>query len=104
VPLAHEQTIGTAVLTNVTFQYHIQRYFWPEFELNDTYFADGLRGGKNQLFLTPGIVFGRFVIHDRVTFSLGGGYQFAVSPPLSKVPVLTPVYDHAWILSARLTF
>jgi hypothetical protein len=104
VPLAHQNIVGTAIVTNVALQYHISQYLWPEFEFNNTYWANGLRGGKNQLFLTPGIVFGRFVVHDRNTLTLGTGYQFAVSPPLTKKPVLTPTYNHAWILSARLTF
>ena len=104
VPLAHQNIVGTAIVTNVALQYHISQYLWPEFEFNNTYWANGLRGGKDQLFLIPGIVFGRFVIHDRNTLTLGTGYQFAVSPPLTKKPVLTPTYDHAWILSARLTF
>jgi hypothetical protein len=104
VPLAHQNIIGTSIVTNVAFQYHIAQYFWPEFEVNDTYWANGLRGGKNQVFLTPGIIFGRFTIHDRVRAIIGGGYQFAVSPKLMTEPALTPIYNHAWILTARLTF
>jgi hypothetical protein len=104
VPLSHEGTIGTSIVTNVALQYHLAKYLWPEFEMNHTYWADGLRGGKNQIFLTPGIIFGRFNIHDRLNLIVGGGYQFAVSPKLTPTPVLTPAYDHAWILTTRLSF
>ncbi len=104
VPLAHEKTIGTAIVTNATLQYHIGKYFWPEIEANYTYWADGLRGGKHQVFLTPGVILGRFEVVDRLRLIVGGGYQFAVSPKLTREPVLTPIYDHAWILTARATF
>jgi hypothetical protein len=104
VPLSHEGTIGTSIVTNIALQYHIGKYLWPEFEMNHTYWADGLRGGKNQIFLTPGIIFGRFNIHDRLNLIVGGGYQFAVSPKLTAQPVLIPVYDQAWILTTRLSF
>ena len=104
VPLAHERVIGTAVVTNVTLQYHVATYFWPEIEMNWTNWLDGVRGGKNQVFVTPGIVVGRFPIYGRVRLIVGGGYQLAVSPKLSREPVLTPVYDHAWIFTARVTF
>ncbi len=104
IPTDHKSTLGTTLLTNVTLQYHFLQYFWPEVEMNHTYWADGLRGGKNQVLLTTGIVLGRFVIQDRVGASIGFGYQFAVAPDKTLKPVLTPLYDHAWIVSGRLTF
>src|ERR1700724_1135815 len=91
VPTANEHAIGTAIVSNVTVQYFIAFYFWPEFAFNDTYWASGVRGGKNQLFLSPGIVFGRFVLFDRLKAVFGINYQFAVLPEISKTPVLTPV-------------
>jgi hypothetical protein len=104
VPTAHTGTIGTSVATNVAFQYHLFNYFWPEFEINHTYWFGGLRGGKNQVFLTPGIILGRFEIYNRIKFIVGVGYQFSVAPPLTREPALTPTYDRAWILTTRLTF
>ena len=104
VPLAHEDTIGTAIVTNLALQYHVAEYFWPEFEFNNTYWTDGPRGGKNQLFVTPGLILGRFPIYGRARFIIGAGYQIAVTPKLTTTPVLTPVYNHAWILTARLAF
>ncbi len=104
IPTAYERTIGTSVATNVAFQYHFLKYFWPEFEVNWTWWADGLRGGKNQVFLTPGIIFGRFNLVGRVNAIVGFGYQSAVSPNLTKSPVLTPTYNHAWVVTSRITF
>ena len=103
-PLAYQDVIGTSLATNVAFQYHAFTYFWPEFEINHTYWFNGLRGGKNQVFLTPGIILGRFQIHDRICFIVGVGYQFSVAPPLTREPVLTPTYDRVWIFTTRLTF
>ena len=104
LPTNHESDIGKALATNVTFQYHIAKYFWPEFEVNYTHWFGGERDGKNQVFLTPGIILGRFQVYDRLRVSVGGGYQFAVSPKVVTSPALTPTYDHAWILSARASF
>jgi hypothetical protein len=106
IPTDQQSVIGTAVVSNVAFQYHLFKYLWPEFELNDTAWSGGERHGQNQLFLTPGIIFGRFNLGPpTVNLNVGIGYQFAVTPvPAVLEPVMTPVYNHAWLLTARLTF
>ena len=104
-PFRNQSTLGTSIATNVAFQYHLFEYFWPEFEVNHTYWADGNeRGGKNQVLLTPGLILGRFVIHDRIKVIVGGGFQFAVSPKYVNTSEQTPAYNHSTILTARLTF
>ena len=105
VPFRHQNTIGDSIASNITFQYHLLKYFWPEFEVNDTYWADGKpRGGKDQVLLTPGIILGRFQIYNRVRASIGGGYQFAVSPKYADTTEQTPTYYKNWIISARVSF
>ncbi|HLH11429.1 MAG TPA: hypothetical protein VKV77_06055 [Methylovirgula sp.] len=109
VPLSHESTIGTSLATNVAFQYHIAQYFWPEVELNDTYWFDGQRAHLNQLFVTPGIIFGRFKIGQDtptrpINLIVGVGYQVAVTPPIKLTPALTPTFDHGWLMTARMSF
>ncbi len=105
MPVDYFSTTGAQLMTNVTLQYHLLRYFWPEFEFNDTIWLTGrARGGKDQLFLTPGIVLGRFVINGRLKASIGGGYQVAVSPSASRVGELDPIYNHNWVISGRLSF
>ena len=105
IPTAYESAIGTSLVTNVALQYHVFEYFWPELEFNDTYWFDGMRGGLNQLFITPGIIAGRFPIGGTAKLIFGLGYQFAVTPsPVVYAPALTPVYNHAWILTARMAF
>jgi hypothetical protein len=106
-PLENEHVIGKSIVTNVAFQYHLFQYFWPEFEFNDTQWTDGTqRGGLNQLFVTPGVILGRFNLGaPGVNFNIGLGYQVAInpSPPLTA-PVLTPMFNHAVVLTSRLTF
>jgi hypothetical protein len=104
IPLSHESLVGTAFPLNVAFQYHFLQYFWPEFEINDTYWSGGPRDGKNQTFVTPGVIFGRFAIAGRAKLIVGVGYQLAVAPAKTLTPVLTPLYDHSWLLSARVAF
>ncbi len=105
IPLARLPGLGAQWATNVAFQAHVLQYFWPEFEVNDTVWLNGSqRGGKNQIFLTPGIIFGRFHLTGRLKAIFGVGYQFAVSPKTQFEPELVPLYDHNWILTARMAF
>ena len=104
IPLEHEATIGTSLVSNTTFQYHVAQYFWPEFEVNLTHWFGGQRANKTQVFLTPGVVLGRFKLFGRSKLIAGAGYQIAVSPAITTKPVLTPTYQHAFIGSLRVTF
>ena len=104
IPMSQANILGTAYLWNTTFQYHAFTYFWPEFETNITQWSGGLRNGKTQVMLTPGLILGRFDLFGRAKGIIGGGYQFAVTPKLTTTPVLTPLYDHAWIMTARVAF
>jgi hypothetical protein len=103
-PTSHVDVIGDSLAANVAFQYHFAKFFWPEFEVNYTHWFNGQRSGKDQVFLTPGIIFGRFPIAGRAKAIVGVGYQVAVSPKLALVPVLTPMFDHQLILTTRLAF
>jgi hypothetical protein len=104
IPLRETRVIGYAISTNVALQYHWAQYFWPEIEANNTYWSGGQRDGKDQMFLTPGLILGRFEVAEHARLIIGAGYQFAVSPVKTTVPVLTPTYDHSWLLSARVAF
>lgn len=104
LPLSNHDKIGDAITGNATLQYHLGEYFWPEFEANVIHWAGGPRDGKTQVFVTPGVVLGRFVIADRTKFIIGLGRQIAVSPKLTTTPALTPTYDNSWILTVRTAF
>jgi hypothetical protein len=97
IPTGQADKLGHPIALNTAFQYHTWDVLWPEMEFNYTYWPDGTKVGKSQLYLTPGIVFGRFPIIDRLRLIVGVGYQFAVAP-------LNPGFQHNWILSVRTAF
>ncbi len=88
--------LGMPLSYNTAFQYHVAKYFWPEFEVNYTWFPDGEHAGKNQVYLTPGLVMGRFPIYKRLGLTLGGGFQVAATKYSQ--------YHNAWIISGRIPF
>lgn len=93
---------GTSLVSNIAFQYHISEYFWPEVEFNNTYWFDGARRHPDQLFITLGIVFGRW---GNLKGIIGIGYQIALTPsPTILEPALTPIYDHALLLTGCVAF
>ena len=105
VPGSHRSTIGDALVGNVAFQYHLWEYLWPELEFNATHYIGGQRTGLTQVFITPGILFGRFALTKDNNLTFGIGYQTAIVPavPITS-PALTPTYSHSLILATRLSF
>lgn len=103
LPLEHEGILGNQLAGNLALQYHIARLFWPQIEANWTHWLGGERDAKDQVLLTPGIVLGRLSLTDRLKFTCGVGYQFAVAPKYQPKPLL-PAEDNAWIVTTRLTF
>lgn len=95
-PDGGEDRLGMPLVYNTAFQYRVFKYFWPEFEVNYTWFPNGERTGQSQVFLTPGLVIGRIPIHRRLGLTLGAGYQVAVTNH--------PAYHHAVIFSGRVPF
>lgn len=95
LPAGNTNIIGRTYPWNNAFQYHIWK-LWPEIEVNYTYFQQGANDDKTQVFLTPGIVFGRFPIHKRVAFVFGGGFQIATTHFHTN--------NHNGILTLRLPF
>lgn len=87
---------GMTIPFNTALQYHVSKYLWPEVEANYTWWADGKREGFNQLFITPGILFGRFPIYNRVGVTFGAGVQVAVTDK--------PTSHRNIILSGRMPF
>src|SRR5579875_118193 len=96
LPTGESRLIGQPVTWNLTSQYHLLQILWPELEMNYTYFHQGPYDGKTQVFMTPGILFGRFPIWKRVKFVIGGGMQIAATH--------FHTYNHGWIFSTRMPF
>jgi hypothetical protein len=88
--------LGMPVAYNTALQYRVMKYFWPQFEVNYTWWPNGQRVGESQVFLTPGLVVGTIPIHDTVGLAVGAGYQVAITRE--------PAYNHAVILSVRVPF
>src|ERR1700677_5096696 len=87
---------GTPLQSNTAFQYRFLKVLWPEVEVNYTYWPYGEHAGKEQVFLTPGFILGRFPIWERVGFTIGLGYQVALTD--------NPTFNHNVVLSARIPF
>jgi hypothetical protein len=96
LPVADTARLGRPILSNTAFQYRIMRKFWPEFEVNSTFWPDGARAGKKQVFLTPGLVVGRIPLRGRLGLTLGAGYQIAATH--------FHTYSHNLIFTVRLPF
>jgi hypothetical protein len=96
LPTGNTPTIGRDLLWNDTFQYKIFKKFWPETEVNLTRYFQGEHNGNTVVYLTPGLVLGRFKLWDRLSFTVGGGYEIAVT---SFHPT-----NHISILSIRFPF
>lgn len=78
-PVADTNIVGRNYLWNNAFQYHVFKKFWPEVELNSTFFQQGDHDGMKQNFVTPGLIIGRLHLWNRVGFTFGGGYQIATT-------------------------
>jgi hypothetical protein len=87
---------GTPIMFNTALQYHLLDYIWPEVELNYTYFPNGSRDGLQQLYVTPGFIFGKFKIHHRLGLTLGAGLQIPVTAHAQD--------DRNIVLTARVPF
>jgi len=96
LPTADTDIVGRNYAWNNTFQYRVFRKFWPEVELNSTFFQQGDHDGMKQNFVTPGLVIGRLHFWKRVGFTVGGGYQIATTHFHTN--------NHNAILSIRFPF
>jgi hypothetical protein len=95
-PSSDTHIVGRNYLWNNAFQYHLFKKFWPEVELNSTFFQQGDHDGMKQNFVTPGLIIGRLHLWNRVGFSFGGGYQIATTHFHTT--------NHNAILSVRFPF
>jgi hypothetical protein len=100
LPTSSVPTIGRTIQWNTVAQYKVGKYFWPELEANASYFFGGANDGKNQVFLTPGIMVSKIKLRkdpkDRLGFVLGTGMQIATSHFHS--------YNHGLVMTGRFVF
>jgi hypothetical protein len=87
---------GTPIAWNTTLQYRVFPKVWPEVEFNYTYWPNGDRAYINQLYVTPGLVLGRFEIDKRFGCTIGAGEQIALTGRAQN--------NHNTILTVRFPF
>jgi len=96
LPSGDTTTLGRQLLSNTAFQYRMFRRFWPEVEINSTFFVAGKNAGETQMFFTPGLGFGRVRLWRALRFSTAGGMQIAATR--------FHTYNHRAIFSVRYSF
>jgi hypothetical protein len=96
LPTTGANLLGRAIVFNTAVDYRIKGKIWPMIEQNSIFWAGGTLDGKNEVFLTPGLVVGSFPLAERLHLSVGGGVQIAATH--------FHQYNHRWILSVRLPF
>ncbi len=96
IPTGDRRKSGTPLAYNTAFQYRVLRKLWPEVEVNATFWPNGCLSGDKQVFLSPGLVAGRFHLWRRVGLSVGAREQIAVTH--------FHQFNHAKTLSIRFPF
>jgi hypothetical protein len=108
LPITNSKGLGHTIAWNNVAQYRLAktgaaRFFWPEVELNSSFFIGGANDGKTTSFATPGVIVGRIPLtHDatgkpgRLGVTFGAGEQIAVTKFHST--------NHNLVFTARLPF
>jgi hypothetical protein len=96
LPAGGTAKLGRQLQWNTAFQYQAAWKLWPELEVNSTFYKTGPHAGDKQVFLTPGLGFGRVRLRRGFRFSSAAGLQIAVTK--------FHTYDHRWMFSERISF
>jgi hypothetical protein len=100
LPTGHTAASGRPITWNTAFQKRVRRIFWPELEINSTFFRGGSHDGKVQAFLAPGFEVSKIRLTSNETSRLavvfGAGEQIAVTH--------YHAYNHALSFTSRLVF
>jgi hypothetical protein len=96
LPRGDSAKLGRQLLWNTVFQYRAAWKLWPELEANSTFHTTGKYAGETQLFLTPGLGFGRAHLAGRFRLSSAVGVQIAATQ--------FHTYNHRWMFSTRVSF
>jgi hypothetical protein len=108
LPVTNANGLGHTITWNNVLQYRLARtgaarLFWPEVEMNSSFYKGGANDGKATTFATPGVIVGRIPLtHDRsgkpgrLGLTFGAGEQIAVTTFHSN--------NHNLIFTMRLPF
>lgn len=100
LPVKDTNKLGRTTIWNTAIQAHVHRYFWPEAEINGTWYRGGSNDGKHMIFATPGMLFTKKIHQEepksRLLVCVGAGEQIA----LNKFHT----YNHEVAITSRLVF
>lgn len=108
LPITNAKGLGHTIAWNNVAQYRLAkegpaRFFWPEVELNSSFFEGGANDGKVTTYATPGVIIGRIPLsHDasgkpgRLGLTFGAGEQIAVTS--------FHMQNHLLVFTARMPF
>lgn len=100
LPVGSVQAIGRTIAWNTVAQYKLAKIFWPEVEVNSSFYHLGPNDGKNQTFVSPGLMVSKIKFRreskDRLALVFGGGMQMATST--------YHAYNHGLVFTSRITF
>lgn len=100
LPVMDTAKLGRTVAWNDANQLRVAKYFWPEVEINSTWFTGGANDGKNMTFVTPGLLVSRKChphdAHSRLGITIGAGDQIALTH--------FHTYNHEIAVTSRVVF
>lgn len=96
LPTGDTTVLGRQLVSNTALQYRLLGTLWPEVEVNSTFFVTGKNARETQVFLTPGLGFGRIHLWHALRFSTAAGMQIAATR--------FHTYNHRAIFSVRYSF
>ena len=96
LPTGDIPKLGRQLQWNTAFQYRTFWKLWPELEVNSTFYEVGKNAGEKQVFLTPGLGFGRIRLSRNLRFSSAVGMQIAATS--------FHTYNQRWMFSTRFSF
>lgn len=108
LPATNAAKLGHTIAWNNVVQYRLAktgfaRFFWPEVEMNSSFYKGGANDGQTTTYATPGVIIGRIPLTrdangkpGRLGLTFGAGEQIAVTKFRSS--------NHNLVFTARLPF
>jgi hypothetical protein len=100
LPVEGADVTGRTISSNTAAQCKLAKIYWPEIEVNSTFYLGGPNDGKNQTFITPGLMINKIKLsheaNNRLALIFGAGMQIATSH--------FHTYNHNLVLTSRIAF
>jgi len=100
LPVHGAGVTGRTILSNTAVQCKLAKIYWPEVELNSTFYVGGPNDGRNQTFITPGLMINKIKLthnpKNRLALIFGAGMQIATSQ--------FHTCNHNLVLTSRIAF